>query len=138
MTSRYSNGLSSVSLERCSQNMVIAPKYSTTMLTPWADTSSRLRRDSVLGDATKYVMLIARATSGAKRPCNQPISHDLPEAYTRSNGEVEGPADRVSQARRARNFDWVPPCLTTSASRPPPTIVRSTHSVKCSSLHTAR
>ena len=44
-----------------------------------------------------------------------------------SNGEVEGPADHVSQARRARNFDWVPPRLTTHASRPPPTMVRCSH-----------
>ena len=40
------------------------------------------------------------------------------------NGEVEGPADHVSQARRARNIDRVPPRPTTHASRPPPTIVR--------------
>ena len=44
-----------------------------------------------------------------------------------SNGEVEGPADHVSQARRARNFDWAPPRLTTSASRTAPTMVRRRH-----------
>jgi hypothetical protein len=36
-----------------------------------------------------------------------------------ANGEAGGPDDHVSQARGARNFDWVPPRLTTHASRPP-------------------
>jgi len=34
-----------------------------------------------------------------------------------SNGEVEGPAGHARQGPRARNFDWVPPRLTTSTSR---------------------
>ena len=42
----------------------------------------------------------------------------------RPNGEVEGPADDVSQARLAHNIYRVQPRPTTSASRPPPTIVR--------------
>jgi hypothetical protein len=52
---------------------------------------------------------------------------------TRSYGEVEGPADHVSQARRAHNFDWVPLRPTTSASRTPPKIVRRSH-LRCSLL----
>ncbi len=36
-----------------------------------------------------------------------------------SNGEVEAPADHVSQAPRARNFDWIPRRQTDYASRPP-------------------
>src|SRR5215472_3086687 len=46
---------------------------------------------------------------------------------TPSNGEVEGPDDLVSQARRASNIDRVPPRPTPRASRPPPTIVRRRH-----------
>ena len=45
-------------------------------------------------------------------------------ASREANGEVEGPDDHVSQARRARNIDRVPPRPTTYASRPPATIVR--------------
>jgi len=48
-----------------------------------------------------------------------------PLPHVQPNGEVEGSHDHVSKARRARYFDWVPPRLTTHASRPPPTIVRA-------------
>jgi hypothetical protein len=41
-----------------------------------------------------------------------------------SNGEVEAPADHVSQAPRPHHFSRVPRRLTTHASRPPPTMVR--------------
>ena len=41
-----------------------------------------------------------------------------------SNGEVEAPGTHASLARRARNIEGVPPRPTTSASRPPPTMVR--------------
>lgn len=47
----------------------------------------------------------------------------MPPPELTPNGEVEGPADHVSKARRARNIDRVPPRPTTDASRTPPTIV---------------
>jgi len=48
------------------------------------------------------------------------------ESNAASNGEVERPADHASLARLARNIDRVQPRPTTGASRPAPTIVRST------------
>ena len=62
--------------------------------------------------------------SDLTRPVSTSVSNPAILPAASSNGEVEGPADHVSQARRARNFDWAPARPTTSASRPPPTIVR--------------
>src|ERR1700719_4454447 len=52
-------------------------------------------------------------------------SQSLSEAVSmRSNGEVEGPDDRVGQATRAHTVFQRPRRTTTYASRPPRTIVR--------------
>src|SRR5690349_18194366 len=88
-----------------------------------ADLKRPRLRDSRRGDGRalghwEVTAFVASGVEGGKG------NHRADRSHAPSNGEVEGPDDHVSQARRARNFDWVPPRPTTHASRPPPTIVR--------------